>query len=176
MTNGVLGAILQGFNKSLTQDKDKSITDDFFKSKLGLFYGKLDLINALLVTFGIQNNQTPKNPIPFASTFLFQVFREQDGSYTAQIQFNKQALTLQGACGGVTKCEITKFNSFIQSLRYQGDITQVCVSPQLPDNPSVHGASVTAIAGIGLLGSGIYYLLKKKKEEQANPVQPENLL
>ena len=41
----------------MDQDKNPKITEDYFKSKLGLFYGKLDLINALLVTFGIQEQQ-----------------------------------------------------------------------------------------------------------------------
>ena len=56
MTNGIIGQIIAAFNKSVNQDKDPNIKEDFFKSKLGLFYGRLDLINALLVSFGIQSS------------------------------------------------------------------------------------------------------------------------
>jgi len=53
MTNGILGAIIANFNNSMNQDKNKNLKEDFFKSKLGLYFAKIDLINALQVTFGI---------------------------------------------------------------------------------------------------------------------------
>lgn len=56
MTNGILTHVIAGFNNSLNQDKNPSIKDDYYKSKLSLYFGKLDLINALLTTFGIQND------------------------------------------------------------------------------------------------------------------------
>lgn len=69
MTNGILTHVISGFNNTLKQDKDPKLTD-YFKMKLSMYFGKLDLINALQVTFGIQDPLLT-TPLPFASTFLF---------------------------------------------------------------------------------------------------------
>lgn len=74
MSNGILSAVVTAFDTSKTQDSDKTLTDKL-KLKLGLYYGKIDLIQALQNAFGIANDAAfsdQSKPTEFASTFLFQ--------------------------------------------------------------------------------------------------------
>ena len=74
MSNGILSAVVTAFDTSKTQDADKTLTEKL-KLKLGLYYGKIDLIQALQNVFGIANDAAfsdQSKPTEFASTFLFQ--------------------------------------------------------------------------------------------------------
>lgn len=164
MTNGLLSAVLENFGTSKKQDADKALTDKQ-KLKLGLYYGKIDLIQALQFAFGIATDagfSDQSKPTEFASTFLFE-FSKNQNEYFVTVMFNKKPITLSGACGDVTSCEYSKFTQYIQSIQYQGDITQVCISPKMPDSPSINGSSVSILTSLALAG-GAFFMMKKKRQ------------
>ena len=73
--------------------------------KMRIYMGHDVLIESLMVSLGQTLERTPQ----FASSLIFELYRNGSNSYFIKIKYNGVAMKLDGDCKGMELCEYAQF-------------------------------------------------------------------
>ena len=91
---------------------ENEVLDNYKEIKMSLYYGTLESAYVISRQFGYNHTEGPL----FSSQLLLELFIDDENTYQVKVMFNKQDITLGGDCGDKTVCELSSFNSLLQSM------------------------------------------------------------
>ena len=91
---------------------ENEVLDNYKEMKMSLYYGTLESAYVISRQFGYNHTEGPL----FSSQLLLELFIDDENTYQVKVMFNKQDITLGGDCGDKTVCELSSFNSLLQSM------------------------------------------------------------